>query len=366
MDPRPARVSPAEALTPGALLDLYRPDITEVLAVQDAPAYRHAQVCEHLFARPLAPFSDATSLPLELRAALDERGASLLTVVEERAAPDGTTKFLFETRSGALVEAVRMRYGNRATACLSSQSGCPVGCVFCATGAVGLKSNLSASEIVDQARTVRAHSASEGLRLSNVVYMGMGEPLLNVRSVLDSIRIITSPSGLGLSHRSVSVSTVGIPAGILALARAEPQVNLALSLHAADDPTRALLIPSGFRHPISEILRASWDHFAITGRKLLVEYVLLRGVNDSPDDARRLVSLLKGHVLAVNLLPWNPVRVPKPHDSRLPASFSAPSASTIAAFREVLLNAHVDAVVRRSKGVGIDAACGQLAGRHGV
>jgi 23S rRNA (adenine2503-C2)-methyltransferase len=211
--------------------------------------------------------------------------------------------------------------------------------------------------------------------------MGMGEPLLNLQAVLNSIRLVTDPRGPGLAHRAISVSTVGIPDGILRLGRAEPQVNLALSLHAADDRTRALLIPKNYRHPLSEILEAAWQHFALTHRKLLIEYVLLQSLNDSVDDARRLAGLLRGHVVTVNLLNWNPVpqlrtRAPSsaaqfrrgaiprresPPATDLPASFQPSAPVVVAAFREVLLSAHIEAVVRRSKGSGIQAACGQLA-----
>ena len=298
-------------------------------------------------------------LPRGLREGLEKLGVSVLTLEGTRTAPDGTSKLLLSGSDGATLETVYMRYKERATACISSQAGCPVGCGFCATGAMGLRRNLSVAEIVDQVRVVHAHAHALDVRLSNLVYMGMGEPLLNLRAVLDSIRIVTDPLGLGMSHRAISVSTIGIPAGMRTLARTEPQVNLALSLHAADDGTRALLIPQTFRHPISEVLDAAWEHFSLTGRKLLVEYVLLQGINDSTDDARRLAGLLRGHVATVNLLPWNPVS----ELSRGPTRFRAPSPSTVAAFRQALLDSHVEAVVRRSKGAGIDAACGQLAGR---
>jgi len=191
--------------------------------------------------------------------------------------------------------------------------------------------------------------------------MGMGEPLLNFKSVVDSIRVLTDPRGGSLAKRSISVSTVGIPNGIVRLARAEPQVNLALSLHAADDDTRALLIPERYRHPIEDILEAAWEHFALTHRKLLVEYVLIRGVNDSPEHARTLARLLRGHVVTVNLLAWNPVsRAPRtPHERYQP-----PAAAAVALFRETLVNHHVEAVVRGSKGGAIHGACGQLAGKR--
>ncbi len=365
-----------------------------MLAATDAPSFRYVQVLEHLLRRPLRPFAEASALPADLRDSLEESGASVLSVAATQRAADGTTKLLLKAGDGSYIESVLMPYGHRVTVCISSQVGCAVGCAFCATGAMGFRRNLSTAEIVDQLRAAAATSET-GQRITNVVYMGMGEPLLNLGSVLDSIRVLTAPLGLGMGHRALSVSTIGIPTGILRMARAEPQVNLALSLHAADDETRALLIPEGFRHPLAAILEAAWEHFAITGRKLLVEYVLLAGVNDSPDDARRLAALLRGHVVAVNLLRWNPVRpeelepiVPaggterrtpgaparktagRPSQSATPTAgrgkaFYPSSPAAVAAFRAVLRTAHIEAVVRQSKGADIDAACGQLAGAVG-
>ena len=369
----PGAAAPGAA-TPQTLLAVYRPDIAQALSAMDAPSYRYAQVYEHLFRRPLRSFSEATVLPTDTRAALDGLGVSTLTIAGSRSSPDGATKLLLAGRDGSYIETVIMRYRDRVTACISSQVGCPVGCVFCATGAMGFRRNLSVAEIVDQARLASALVAEEDRRVSNLVYMGMGEPLLNLQAVLDSIRILTDPQGMGVAHRALSVSTIGIPSGILRLARAEPQVNLALSLHAADDRTRALLVPRSFRHTLPEVLESAWGHFAITHRKLLVEYVLLDGVNDSADDARRLAALLRGHVVTVNLLAWNPVSQHGAPSSgpalrpragaALPSSFRPSAPAAIAAFRNALVSAHIEAVIRRSKGSGIQAACGQLAGRR--
>jgi 23S rRNA (adenine2503-C2)-methyltransferase len=396
------------ASVPGGLLAVYRPDLRDALDRAGVPAYRYDQVYEHMVRRPLQPFAQASALPPEIRRALDALEASYLAPVESRTASDGTSKLLLRARDGALLEAVMMPYQKRVTLCISSQAGCPVGCVFCATGALGFRRNLCAAEIVDQARAVSALALDEGRRISNIVYMGMGEPLLNLQAVLDSIRVFTDPKGMALAHRALSVSTVGIPSGIIRLANAEPQVNLALSLHAADDATRARLIPRKHLHPLAEILTAAWQHFAITRRKLLVEYVLLRGVNDSVEDAKKLAGLLRGHVVAVNLLVWNPVaglapsnllatpagkprregphsspadrgtrvvgglaaRDPGPRrgtdpgaaDSRFSRFQPSPPAA-VAAFRETLLASHIETVVRRSKGADIQAACGQLAAR---
>jgi 23S rRNA (adenine2503-C2)-methyltransferase len=364
--------------SPQTLLELYRPDLAGVLDSADSPAFRYAQVLEHLMRHPANSFAEASALPAELRPALDEAGTSVLTVAATRRAADGTTKLLLAAGDGSLMEAVLMPYGRRLTVCISSQVGCAVGCAFCATGALGFRRNLTTAEIVDQLRAAAA-VADEGQHITNVVYMGMGEPLLNLGSVLDSVRVLTAPSGLGLGHRALSISTVGIPSGMLRLARNEPQVNLALSLHAADDTTRALLIPDAFRHPLADVLEAAWQHFEITRRKLLIEYVLIAGVNDSIDDAKRLAALLRGHVVTVNLLTWNPVR-PGDVERVAPAgaagggqrgapwshrTFVPSSPQAVAAFRMALRAAHIEVVVRQSKGVGIEAACGQLAGAAG-
>ena len=362
------------AETPQALLSIYRPDISQALAALDAPAYRYTQVHEHLMRRPFRPFAEATTLPAQIRDALAVPGESTLSLADSLTSPDGTTKLLLLARDGASIETVIMRYRERTTVCISSQVGCPVGCRFCATGAMGFRRSLSTAEIVDQVRKACVVAGEEDRRISNLVHMGMGEPLLNLQVVLESIRVLTDPQGLGFGHRALAVSTIGIPAGILQLARAEPQVNLAISLHAADDRTRALLVPKSRRHPLSEILKAAWEHFELTHRKLLVEYVLLGGINDSLEDARRLASLLRGHVVSVNLLAWNPVPefTPRPMrhgaeakaETASPEAFRPSSPAAIAAFRHALLGAHIEAVVRQSKGSGIQAACGQLAGQR--
>jgi 23S rRNA (adenine2503-C2)-methyltransferase len=351
------------------MLALYRPDISELLDRAAWPLYRHAQVYEHLLHLPLHPFSEATSLPTEARAALETLGCSTLGLLERRVAPDGTSKLLLAGRDGRAVEAVLMRYKGRVTVCVSSQVGCPVGCLFCATGGMGFHRNLSTAEIVDQIRTALVIASGEDCRVSNVVYMGMGEPLLNLKAVVDSIRVLTDPRGIGLAHRAISVSTVGIPSGMIRLGRAEPQVNLALSLHAPDDDTRSLLIPDRYRHPLAEVLHAAWEHFALTRRKLLIEYVLIRGVNDSPQHARALAQLLRGHVVTVNLLAWNPISRGRDAERRENAGarasrFQPSTPAAIAAFRETLVAHHVETVVRRSKGGTIQGACGQLAGKR--
>ncbi|MCL5735448.1 MAG: 23S rRNA (adenine(2503)-C(2))-methyltransferase RlmN [Actinobacteria bacterium] len=311
------------------LLDIYRPDISHFLLESEAPPFRRAQILDHLLQRPGLTFAGATNLPLSVRASLDELGSSTMTLQDSVSSSDGATKLLLRTMDGVAVETVIMRYRDRVTACVSSQAGCPVGCAFCATGALGFARNLLPAEIVDQVRAAATIIAEENRRLSNLVYMGMGEPLLNLQSALDSIRILTDSHGMNFAHRSISVSTVGIPSGIRRLARTEPQVNLAISLHAADDRTRALLIPGKFRHPVADVLAAAWEHFEITRRKLLVEYVLIDGINDSVDDARRLAALLRGHVVAVNLLAWNPIQARLRRDLNVGMTCNAADGKTL-------------------------------------
>ena len=377
---------PAKQLQTSDLLGLYRPDIADLLDQVGAPAFRTGQILEHLLRRPGQSLETASNLPLDIRRPLEALGASTLTQAGSVSSDDGTTKLLLKTADGLAIETVVMRYRDRVTACISSQVGCPVGCAFCATGALGLARNLSAAEIVDQVRMAAVIAEQEQRRLSNLVYMGMGEPLLNLQAVIDSIRIVSDARGMNLSHRGISVSTVGIPAGIIRLGRAEPQINLAISLHAADDRIRAQLVPDRFRHPLATVLESAWEHFEITRRKLLIEYVLIGGVNDLPEHARRLAGLLRGHVVVVNLLAWNPVS-PSPvtcdaldsrRSPRTPVGvresrektprghqeFRAPTPEAVAAFRHILASVNIEVVLRQSKGSRIQAACGQLAARE--
>jgi 23S rRNA (adenine2503-C2)-methyltransferase len=332
-------------------LQAYRPDLAALLAEDDYPPYRYAQVYGHLMHHPVTPFSRATALSKDFREALGSEGASVLRLLKRTDDRDGTTKLLLANTDGSSVETVVMRYPRRNTVCISTQVGCSLGCAFCVTGSIRFRRNLTVAEIVDQVREVRALLAEEGSNLHNVVLMGMGEPLLNLDAVLTSIRILKDPRGLGLAQRSLSVSTVGIPAGIRRLAEEEPQVNLAISLHAADDALRTRLVPANRRYPLAEVMKAADDHFRLTHRKLFVEYVLLGGVNDSEKQAQKLADLLRRRVVAVNLIPWNPGQ----------GEFRVPTPAAVAAFQAVLSGRGFEVTVRESKGQRIEAACGQLA-----
>lgn len=315
------------------------------------PAYRYHQVYEHLTQHPGVSFTAATNLPGPLREALDEAGHSTLAVARRSDDPDGTTKLLLKaTDDDAAIESVVMRYPRRSTVCVSTQVGCALGCAFCATGSLGFSRNLTAAEIVDQVREARAILAEEGRRVTNIVYMGMGEPLLNLDAVLLSLKLLHDPNGLGHSARSLSISTIGVPAGIRRLAREEPQVNLALSLHAPDDELRTRLIPANRRFPLRDVLSACDDHFTMTRRKLFIEYLLLAGVNDSPRQANVLADLIRGRVVAVNLIPWNPGC----------GDFRPSPTEALVAFLNALKTRGIEVSVRESRGRSIAGACGQL------
>src|SRR5665811_1540906 len=260
------------------------------------PSYRASQIYEHLTVYPERPFKHATSLPASLRTELAEMGETLLSLQNHRDDAEGTTKLLLAARDGSLLEAVVMRYADRATVCVSTQVGCPLGCAFCSTGAMGFQRNLTPGEILDQVRVAQVllRQESEDRRVTNVVYMGMGEPFLNLEALLTSVRLLIDGDGLNFARRAVSVSTVGIPEGIRALADHEPQVGLALSLHAPEDGLRNRLVPINKRFHISQIMTSVREHTARTHRKLMVEYVLLANVNDSLHHADSLAQLLRG------------------------------------------------------------------------
>lgn len=343
-------------------LRLYRPDLASALDAELAPPYRHAQVYEHLLRHPEVPLSDSTVLPGALQSRLAPllyRGARVAGRTDDR---KGTTKLLVALDEDEAVETVVMRYPERTTVCVSTQIGCPVGCVFCATGRMGFRRNLTTAELVDQVRLAAALVAPEGRRITNVVFMGMGEPLLNTRALFPAIDLLRDSRGLSIRSRGISVSTVGIPSGIVELAKRAPQANLALSLHAPWDALRRRLIPIARTYPLQTVLEAVDTHFALTRRKLLVEYTLLRGLNDGPECAAALADLVRGRVAAVNLIVLNEVQGSLTQEGSL-----APSPPhVVAAFRAELEERGVDVSLRAGKGSTIVAACGQLATSSGA
>jgi 23S rRNA (adenine2503-C2)-methyltransferase len=318
--------------------------LERTLSERGEPAYRARQVWEWA-ARGASSYGEMTTIAKPLRAALAEDVPfSTLEVVTEREARDGTVKTLFQTGDGHPVEAVLMRYRDgRRSLCLSSQSGCPLTCTFCATGAMRFGRNLTASEILDQALHFRRLED-----VNHVVYMGMGEPFLNVDAVLESARRLPD---LGVTHRRTTVSTVGWLPGLRRFVdEVEKPIRLALSLHAADPSLRSELMPVNERYPLHDVLAECRRYFDLRRRKVFVEYVMLGGVNDSPKHARELAALLDGKTFKVNLIPYNPT-----------GSFEGSSRAAVAAFKSVLDHARIPATVRLTRGRDIEAACGQLA-----
>jgi 23S rRNA (adenine2503-C2)-methyltransferase len=320
--------------------------LEDKLAKFGEPRYRAGQVWRWA-ARGAGGFEDMSDLPLGLRQTLtDDLPFSTLTVEREAHAADGTVKVLFHTADGRPVEAVLMRYRDgRRSLCLSSQSGCPLTCTFCATGQMRFGRNLTASEILDQALHFRRLSD-----IDHAVFMGMGEPMMNLDNVLPACERLPD---LGIGHRRTAISTIGWIPGIERLGASEMPIRLALSLHAADEALRTELMPVNERYPLSDVLAACEAYYARKRRKVFVEYVMLAGVNDSFAQAAQLASILDPRMFKVNLIPYNPT------DSGLTGS----SPKAIAAFKDELERHGLGATVRLTRGREIDAACGQLAAR---
>jgi 23S rRNA (adenine2503-C2)-methyltransferase len=318
--------------------------LERTLADRGEPAFRARQVWGWA-ARGAGGYAEMTNVPLALRDTLAaEVPFSSLTLADEARSADGTVKALFRTADGHPVEAVLMRYRDgRRSVCVSSQSGCPLTCTFCATGAMQFGRNLKPWEILDQVLHFRRLEP-----VDHLVFMGMGEPLLNVDHVLAAARLLPE---LGITHRRTTISTVGwLPALRRFVDEVEEPIRLALSLHAADPRLRSRLMPVNDRYPLPDVLAECRRYFELRHRKVFVEYVLLGGVNDSPEHARELAALLDPKVFKVNLIPYNPT-----------GRYDASSRDTIAAFKHVLDRARVPATVRLTRGRDIAAACGQLA-----
>jgi 23S rRNA (adenine2503-C2)-methyltransferase len=315
------------------------------LRERDEPTYRAGQVWEWA-ARGAEGYAAMTNLKRELREELEAKVPfSTLTVETQLESRDGTVKTLFRTADGHPVEAVLMRYRDgRRTLCLSSQSGCPLTCTFCATGQMAFGRNLTSSEILDQALHFRRIEP-----VDHAVFMGMGEPMLNLDEVLAAARRLPD---VGITHRRTTISTVGWLPGLKRFVdEVDEPIRLALSLHAADDELRSRIMPVNEKYPVREVLAECRRHYVATNRRVFIEYVMLDGVNDSPEQGRALARLLGSDGgFKVNLIPYNPTGM-----------YEGSSRARIAAFKAELDRAHVPATVRLTRGRDIDAACGQLA-----
>ena len=356
---RPARASRSRPAR--HLADLGSADRRAAVAELGQPAYRADQLSRHYFGRLTESADEMTDLPATSRGVLvSALLPRLLSATRELTCDRGMTrKTLWQAADGSFVESVLMRYPGRVTMCVSSQAGCGMACPFCATGQAGLTRNLSAAEIVTQvfagARAMASGAVPGGPgRVSNVVFMGMGEPLANYPSVLTAVRRITdpAPSGLGISQRAVTVSTVGLVPAIQKLTAEQLSVRLAVSLHAPDDELRDELVPVNRRWKVAEVLDAAWGYAAATGRRVSIEYAMIRDVNDHGWRADLLASLLAGKLAHVNLIPLNPTPGSK---------WTASDPDVAAEFLDRVAARGIPVTVRDTRGTQIDGACGQLA-----
>jgi len=351
---------------PRHLADLELAERREAVAELGERAFRADQLSRHYFARYTDSPDEMTDLPAGVRTALvGELLPRLLTSEREQTCDDGATrKMLWRLHDGALVESVLMKYTDRVTMCVSSQAGCGMGCPFCATGQAGLTRNLSTAEIVAQVvageRAIQADNPEGNIsptstsRVSNVVFMGMGEPLANYKNVIGAVRRLSDPvpAGLGISQRSLTVSTVGLVPAIQRLTQEKLTARLAVSLHAPDDEARDELVPVNRRWKVAEVLAAAWDYAAATGRRISIEYALIRDINDQPWRADLLGELLSGHLVHVNLIPLNPTPGSK---------WTASRPGVQEEFVRRIADHGVAVTVRDTRGREIDGACGQLA-----
>jgi len=338
----------SHALEPDAELDRW-------LADEAQPAWRARGIRRWLFERRAASFEAMSDLPKPLRTKLAERFTIWTTsIVRHQADDDGTEKLLLELADGERIECVLLRDhhegGPRRTVCISSQVGCAMGCVFCASGLDGVVRNLTSGEILEQILRL-SHLLPPEERVSHIVVMGMGEPLANLDRLLPALRVAQDPEGFGISHRRITISTVGLPKAIDRLTEENPGFHLAVSLHAADDELRTRIVPVNKSIGLADVMAAADRYWEASGRRLTYEYVLLGGLNDSPDHARKLIRLLANRAALVNVIPYNTV-------AGLP--YREPTPAARETFLELLRKAGVNVQVRRRKGSRIDAACGQL------
>jgi len=316
------------------------------------PSYRATQVFDWLYKKGATSFEAFTDLPKSLRQKLEEYfSPRSLVLMEQVTSRDGTEKFLFELSDGHFIETVLIPAGKRKTLCLSTQVGCKFACAFCASGMAGFKRNLLPSEIIGQILFLRDELS---VHLTNFVFMGMGEPLDNYENVIKAVRIMNDPKGLGIAARRITISTSGVSSALERLKNVKLQVNVSLSLHALRDELRSKLMPINKKYPLAGLLQACQDYIEKTGRKVTLEYILLREINDSAEDARRLAAVAKRLRAKVNLIP----------SSQICGLAYEPSPKARAElFLKWLEEKGVGATLRRSKGADIQAACGQLAGR---
>jgi len=338
-----------------SLFDLTFDSLRERLASWNEPSFRASQILRWVYQDGAGSYEEMSNLPKPLRARLEaELPFYESTVAAQQESHDGTIKRLLRWPDEATSECVLIPDDDRRTACISTQVGCPVGCVFCASGLNGLQRQLSAGQIVEQAMRIR-ELCEPSARLSNVVSMGLGEPLANYAATVHAIRTVNAEWGMGIGARKITVSTVGLPTPMRRLAEEKMQITLALSLHAPTDDLRKSLIPWAERVTIDSLVEAANYYFDQTGREITLEYILLAGVNDSAEHAVSLAAVAKRMRSNVNLIAYNPV-------AGLP--YTRPAHDVVVAFLDALRARGVNAHVRKSRGLDIDGACGQLRRRE--
>ena len=321
------------------------------------PKYRATQVWEGVFQQLVTSPQEITNIPIDLRDRLEQHFTfNSLNPVDQLESSDGeTTKLLFALEDGSKIETVLMNYRRRHTLCISSQVGCAMNCSFCATGQMGYTRNLTAGEIVDQVLYFARQLDAKGENVTNIVFMGMGEPFHNYDEVMKSIRIMNDERGYNLGARRFTISTVGLIPGIKRFTEENTQVNLAISLHATENMRRSAMMPVNQRYPIQDLIQACREYFDATGRRVTFEWALIDGVNDSVAEAEVLARLLEGLTCHVNVIPLNPTQGFEGKKS---------SKENVLSFRDTLVRLGVPCTIRIRRGIDIQAGCGQLASKH--
>ncbi len=332
--------------TNAPLLGMSLTDLTTWVQEQGQPAYRGKQLYQWIYQQGAKSLADITVFSKQWRESVKDTPIGRSTIHHRAVSSDGAIKYLLQLQDGQIVEAVGIPSAKRLTVCVSSQVGCAMACTFCATGKGGFTRHLQPHEIIDQVLTVQADFQE---RVSHVVFMGMGEPLANLHNVVTAVKCLNKD--VGISQRSITVSTVGLPGKIHELAQHELQVTLAVSLHAPNQKLRTTLVPTAENYPIEDLLDECRDYVQITGRRLSIEYILLAQINDYNHHAIELASRLRGFQTHVNLIPYNPID---------DADYDRPTPKDIKAFVDALEQRHIAVSVRYSKGLGANAACGQL------
>ncbi|MFO7761797.1 MAG: 23S rRNA (adenine(2503)-C(2))-methyltransferase RlmN [Desulfobia sp.] len=345
------------------LKNLSRQELTDFVVDQGLSPYRGRQIFSWLYRPGITEIDQMTDIAKKVRRSLaGQVFLSRLEIARKEISKDGTVKYALRLADGHTIESVLIPEERRLTLCVSSQVGCAMGCTFCLTATMGFIRNLTPAEITGQITAVQDDMTSSGKeKINNLVFMGMGEPLANLDNLVKALEILMDDLGLNFSDRRTTVSTCGLPCKIRELGR-RIRINLAVSLHAADNETRSFLMPINKRYPVEEVLAACHDHPLPRRKRIMFEYALIKGVNDSVEDARKLAKILRGIPCKINLIPCN--EIPEQPFSSVPGHFQASPPERVVKFQQILRDANLGVFLRASRGADISAACGQLAARN--